>query len=89
MESLDSLISNLLEITNKTNLMVDDFHYAHNVFNLTVNEDVFNKIHNGDIVLYNHSTNQYRIFKFIAKNNNSIDFKFENLYIHINKNIDS
>ena len=90
MENSDSLISKLLEITNKKELnSISNFRYINNEFIIHLNEDDFNKIHSGDIVLYNHKTNQYRIFKYKDKNENSIIFMFNNLNIKIIKTIDS
>lgn len=60
-----------------------------NEFIIHVNKDDFKQIHSGDIVLYNHKTNQYRIFKYVDKTEASIIFRFNNLYIKIIKTIDS
>lgn len=90
MENSDSLISKLLEITNKKELnSISNFRYINNEFIIHLNEDDFNKIHSGDIVLYNHKTNQYRIFKYVNKTDTSIIFIFNNLYIKIIKTIDN
>lgn len=89
MENSDSLISNLLEITNKVKLDMSNFRYFNKEFKFNLSEESYNKIHKGDIVLYNEKTKQYRIFKFVEKNDKEIIFQFENLYIKIFKAIDS
>lgn len=90
MENSDSLISKLLEITNKKKLSsISNFRYINNEFIIHLNNDDFKLIHSGDIVLYNHKTNQYRIFKYVDKTETTFIFRFNNLYIKILKTIDN
>ena len=69
----------------KDEKIIDSFQFSKEGFILYLNEDEFNSIRKTDIVIFNHMTKQYRIFKFINEDNNEKFFQNNKIFLKIKK----
>ena len=53
------------------------------IANIEIENLMFERITNGDILIFNHKTNQYRLFRFMDRNENKIRFKHEDILLNI------
>ena len=86
MENFDNLLHNLFD-KNPIKQDIISFDYHNKVFRITVEYEIFHKLSDANLVLFNHKTKQYRIFTFCKKSNIMKLFKSSDLslIIHINK----
>lgn len=81
MNDFESLFESLKNTITKTQLNIKKFTYENFIFNLTIDQEDYKKINHGDIIIFNHKTKQYRIFKFFEETNNYIKFKCDKLFL--------
>lgn len=70
---------------DKNELSIVGFSYHNKSFHVIFNEEEYQKIHHGDIIVKNEITKQERTFKFIEEKNNAKIFIFENIQLLIEK----
>lgn len=83
MGDFNILLEKLNSTENKKEINIENLEYENLVFKLSMNKNSYDRINKGDILIFNHKTNQYRKFKFIEKNNDMIKFICDNIYLII------
>lgn len=83
MGEFEDLYNELNSKENKIRLNIIDCKYRDREFNVVVVKETFERITNGDILIFNHKTNQYRLFRFMDRNENKIRFKHEDILLNI------
>lgn len=69
----------------KDEKIINSFQFSKEGFILYLNEDEFNSIRKTDIVIFNHITKQYRIFKFVNEDNDEKFFQIDKIFLKIKK----
>lgn len=69
----------------KDEKIINSFQFSKEGFILYLNEDEFNSIRKTDIVIFNHMTKQYRIFKFVNEGDNENFFQIDKIFLKIKK----
>lgn len=85
--NFDDLFNYLNDGFIKDEKIIDSFQFSKEGFILYLNENEFNSIRKSDIVIFNHITKQYRIFKFVNEGNNEKSFQIDKIFLKIKKKI--
>ena len=82
MENSFGDLFNSLNSKDKSEISVFDFETSREGFILYLDDEEFNKISKSDIAVFNHYTEQYRIFEFSEQvNENEKIFKVDNIFL--------
>lgn len=75
---------NSLYYSLKNEFPIMSFQYSKNGFDIVLDNDGFKRVTTADIVVFNHKTKQYRVFKHVSDNNGDVKvFKCGNISLTI------